>query len=1410
MIKKLLFLLFLSANISLSQGTDVLNAEQFCSGTSKLVFNNTTGSPDNTQVGCLGSIPNASYFYMEIDNPGNLIFTITQQDIGGTPIDVDFIAWGPFTDLNDADNTIAFQDCAICPNNTVNPNFYPYNDTNPNPDSPIVDCSYDIAAAEQMSILNAMQGEIYVVLITNYNGAQGTIDFQQTGGTGTTTCASLPVCGSQFYDSGSTVGPYANNESITTTINAYLFGGTVEVEFTMLDITDNDEITVYDGPNGTGNILGTITNTTAVPITFISTNVGNPTGAISFLFESDGAGFGNGWIADITCIPPPTPPTCGLNFYDNGGASGDYSNNWTETTTFYPETAGDAVTATFNLFDIESCCDELYVYDGPDTGSPLIGVYAGNTIPGPFTSSHASGALTFMFVSDSSVTYSGWDATLTCAPYVAPTVCGSTFYDSGGAGGNYLSNEFTTTTLTPDITATAVVVTFTSFDLESCCDDLLVYDGPDATYPLLGTFSGSGLPGPFTSTDPSGALTFVFDSDFSVQLSGWVADVTCVSTCNVVITDTAYPIGASDCTLDYTELVATGSEPSTSRTTVWSENFNGAGLPAGWNTVNATANTLWIISNSSNAGGTANEAMLDWDSGTTDVGTWTLTSPSIPIAGETNLELDYRQYLRHFSSSYAYSIYVETNVDGSGWVTQSSNLNVAASIGPNAPIINLSALSGNNLQIRFRMNGNPFGFFYWTIDDIILTADGTPIVPQISWSPATDLYTDNTLATPYVLGNFTGTVYADPASTITYTATENPSLCTATVVVVRGGNIWLGITDDWNTGSNWSFGTVPTKNEEVIIPDLGASANYPILVTGAPLPPPVSRAGCLTIEYNATIEIKNNGRLIVTDGITVDEGATLPDLNGKLLIRSGGNLVQLNDGAVNTNNNSGNIKIQRSVTGVNPDSYVYWSSPVEGFDVGAVSPNTTGFIFEWDPTTSVAIPYGNWISPSPTIMSQGKGYIIKDLIGTTPEDGTVPPFTAPIATTSEFIGVPRNGELTTTIFRGDHLPAAGDYAGAGNTMATPNDDNWNLIGNPYPSSISADAFIATNAGVIEVESGPVVFGTIWLWVHQNSTSLINDPFYGDYVYNYNGNQYTAYNMTGPNPAGFNGYIASGQGFFVLMQDIAGPTLSTDITFRNSMRYEVISGDEVEYDNNNFLRTSSNETDTNIGTERHRIWLDLIRPNDNATSILVGYIEGATNTADRLFDGHDLNKTGTRLYSLIDNEEFSIQGKTLPFDQEDRVPLGVTITENAMYQIAINTLDGLFENEAQAIYLEDTYTNTIHDLRSATYSFTSEIGTFNDRFILRYTDQTLGVNPIDGDDGIIISTPKSEYVKVNSELGAIDIIYIYDILGRVIFNTSNINSSEFVYRESNLSDGAYIVKVELVNGKQKIQKVVLRQ
>ncbi len=183
---QLSFLLFLVFTInSYSQGGLCSNIEPFCSGDEAFIFANCNNSEpdcvssaeDGPDYGCLGSEPWPAWFYLQIDQPGDLSFDIVQNtefDADGNPIgtglDVDFIAWGPFAqgdDLCDYSQLQSFNE---------------------------IGCSYSAAPIESFTITDGQPGEIYVLLITNFNQGAGFIKLVQTGGAGSTDCEIVLTC----------------------------------------------------------------------------------------------------------------------------------------------------------------------------------------------------------------------------------------------------------------------------------------------------------------------------------------------------------------------------------------------------------------------------------------------------------------------------------------------------------------------------------------------------------------------------------------------------------------------------------------------------------------------------------------------------------------------------------------------------------------------------------------------------------------------------------------------------------------------------------------------------------------------------------------------------------------------------------------------------------------------------------------------------------------------------------------------------------------------------------------------------------------------------------------------------------------------------------------------------------------
>lgn len=141
-----------------------------------------SGTPGQS-TNCLSTAPNPAFYYLLIDQPGNLNIYMHS-----TPqVDIDFDCWGPFNDINTACDLLS------CSN--------------------IVDCSYSTSATEYCHINNAQTGQFYILLITNYSNQPCNISFENVG-TGTTDCSILPplVNGGGPYCVGETIQLTAQNQ----------------------------------------------------------------------------------------------------------------------------------------------------------------------------------------------------------------------------------------------------------------------------------------------------------------------------------------------------------------------------------------------------------------------------------------------------------------------------------------------------------------------------------------------------------------------------------------------------------------------------------------------------------------------------------------------------------------------------------------------------------------------------------------------------------------------------------------------------------------------------------------------------------------------------------------------------------------------------------------------------------------------------------------------------------------------------------------------------------------------------------------------------------------------------------------------------------------------------------------------
>lgn len=614
----------------------------------------------------------------------------------------------------------------------------------------------------------------------------------------------------------------------------------------------------------------------------------------------------------------------------------------------------------------------------------------------------------------------------------------------------------------------------------------------------------------------------------------------------------------------------------------------------------------------------------------------------------------------------------------------------------------------------------------------------------------------------------TDTINVCPAATTTYTAAITYTLCDGstlteteeTTVTINGAKVWNGsVNTDWDNNNNWTPVGRPTAMDCVVIPD---TANDPI----------ISGAGYnglglnMTIHNDAMLTVNSDNAVSITDWVNIDA-------TGELVLDNAASLIQSNN---ITNTGAGNMRMDRDVN-IKRLDYVYWSSPVTSFLSSAISPGSpTNLIWKWTPTISGNA--GTWVNGNET-MALGKGYIVR---GPNSYTSTLQNFTA------TFVGTPNNGDISIPISRGNYTSAATYQVCATCTPATNLDDNWNLVGNPYPSAIDANDFMTSNTNID---------GYIKLWTHGTlPDSATADPFYEGFVYNYTISDYITYNHLGtlPSPDGFDGYIAAGQGFFVSMLD-GGPA-TQNLNFTNALRSNT-------YDNGQFYRNTNNSATSN---EKHRIWLDIINTTNNSSmTALIGYADGASNSRDRLYDAETDNKVTLNLFSLIDDVKFAIQGRQTPFDDNDVVPLGFRAPSNGIYSIGIKSIDGLFETTAQAIFLHDLELNIIHDLRSMPYSFQANEGTNNNRFNLIFKN-TLSENTTElNDNSVWVSS--STGLTVHSSIENITSIKVFDILGRVLSNKENATSKTIVLDQILKTNSGLILEITLQNNKVLYKKVV---
>jgi hypothetical protein len=846
------------------------------------------------------------------------------------------------------------------------------------------------------------------------------------------------------------------------------------------------------------------------------------------------------------------------------------------------------------------------------------------------------------------------------------------------------------------------------------------------------------------------------------------------------------------------------------------ETFSTGTMPAGWTnndiagngevwqfnnpggrTINAPVSGSFAIFDSDNYGGTlAEEAALE--------------TPPFDATGRNKVIIEFSHYFRHWSTDH---YYVEV-FNGTSWVSvldgNTTNTNAQSEF------IDISAQAAgiSNVKIRFRYIGNYD--WYWAIDNVFIFsppnnddcataedltvgriytdndidqtnlfstnyahANGTDPDPSCgNFGTGFDLWykvtvpvggkfavetrnqngttTDDTVLTAYTgaCGSLSEIVCNDDGGENAYSRLKFTGRTPGEVIYIRAFEYGNNAIMDFKISAFTCFRN-PKKWDGTNwrrIKDNGIASN----------PPDIDTETIIEGSYNTTIndsfstcacEITIGNTLTITDNNYVEIDKNLIN-NGTITINNNGSLVQNDINA--TVSGAGTYSMERITSPLNDiHDYTYWSSPMTNHTLGNMI--TTNRYYDFNAT----VQNWRWRNASDSMVA-GIGYIAK------PASGTVSGNT----NTVNFTGAPFNtGTITTNM----------EFTTVNGVIA---DDSWNLIGNPYPSGIDANALVAHNS---------TMNGTLYFWTHITPLNPSGTSYASsDYAtWNATGSVSTAATSAATGNGNTNapsGIIAAGQGFF------AQANTSGNIAFTNAMR--------VTTGNNNFYRTQENNTD--------RIWLNLTNTQEAFKQQLIGFLPDATDGIDRLYDGLVNNGNGyVNFYSLANNEKFVILANDL-IETDDTIPLGYESSITSTFTISIDHLSGDLDTAIFDIYLNDLDLNIVHNLKENGYTFETEIGVFNNRFelfIQRSSVLNINNTTLDNDKLILIQNPQATFNLSTENNKTIESVIIFNALGQELYNSNTIANHLNIKLGKVAKGNLLIFKIKTIDGKSYTKKII---
>lgn len=541
----------------------------------------------------------------------------------------------------------------------------------------------------------------------------------------------------------------------------------------------------------------------------------------------------------------------------------------------------------------------------------------------------------------------------------------------------------------------------------------------------------------------------------------------------------------------------------------------------------------------------------------------------------------------------------------------------------------------------------------------------------------------------------------------------------------------------------------------------------------------VSGSGAVLSSDASVLDVRVTGSSTITinSGITLTVGGNIQN-NGTVIVQDGAALVQPSNTSVNSG--SGTYRVFRNGKST-INAYNIWSSPITAAPLlgsGGVFNGTNACdLFTYNASTQ------EWMYDYPLGFSATcNGSVVPSFNGFRMTDGTadgnmdpargyfIPGAAAPARL---FDGTVNNGTITIPVYQ---------TGVAGNPWSG---DDWNLVGNPYPSAVRIDSFLAANAGVLDVNA-------VYFWdddLTQGSGYNETDDYATvnglGYVGANNGNN------AHPVPPGA---IASCQGFWITA------STNSNLVFRNSMR--------VGTDNNKFFKTRSSDEIT-------RFWVRVVSPQSYTNMIMIGFKSDATDGLDAKYDARkNQGNTHITFGSVMDGVPYVIQGLApVNINENKRIPLMLQTDSAGVhgFELAYESFPKNYQ-----VFLHDKKTGKQQDLQTGTYTtYLDSAGIYWDRFELVVhnnvtqaggggSSQGGGFDPIQNpttgvDEGVSLGEAKvftageQLTVDLRETIREYHTVELLDITGRIL-STRPIQPGEVSTFDRQTEHGIYIVRL----------------